>query len=116
MKGIRWIKWGAASMVVALSIAPAFGTPTLSRNYPSYILVGLDSIKMKDFAFTNAGNLGVQKVGGVMQWGRKSFFQNQSQIATDILARAGEKSSMWDLFANSTPASLSNSTIRDAGP
>src|SRR5262249_35467110 len=87
-----------------------------SRSLPTYVLFGIDTINMKEFAFTNMGNVGTNVAGGTLSWGKKSFFSNGSQVVSDVLLRAGDHSSFFDLFANKTPSSLTNVTIRDAGP
>src|SRR4029453_18917437 len=91
---------------------------TPSRDMSSYVLLGLDTLNMKEFAFTNLGNVGVNNAGGMMTWGQKSFFQNDSQVVTDILRRAGKKSSMYDLFANTivSPLAGAGATVRHDGP
>src|SRR5262245_12197121 len=90
--------------------------PTPSRNLSTYVLLGLDTIMMKEFVFTNVGNIGTNNAAGTLRWGRKSFFNDGSEIVTDVLARAGDHSSLWDLFANTTPLALAQSTIRHQGP
>src|SRR5436853_4406419 len=99
-------------------VAPAHGVTTPSRNRSTYVLLGLESIKMKDFAFTNLGNVGVNNAGGTMQWGRKSFFSDGSQVTTDVLRRAGKQSSLYDFFANTmaSPLTASGAVVRNDGP
>src|SRR5262245_26306335 len=97
-----------------VELARAASTP--SRNLSTYVLLGLDTIMMKEFAFTNVGNVGTNNAASTLRWGRKSFFNDGSQTVTDILARAGDHSSIWELFANTTPPTLAQSTIRQQGP
>src|SRR5262245_17966748 len=105
------------ALLIAL-VAPTYGVPTPSRNRSTYVLLALDNLKMKDFAFTNLGNVGVNNPKGMMTWGRKSFFANDSQVVTDVLRRAGKQSSLYDLFANTvvSPLAQSGAVIRHDGP
>ena len=118
-QAVRMATRGAAP--IAFTVLVLFGGPSLaasvpSRSLPTYVLLGLDTVNMKAFAFTNMGNVGTNDAGGTMSWGNKSFFDNGSEVVSDVLLRAGDKSSLFDLFANKTPSSLANVTIRDAGP
>jgi len=118
MKNLCTLARVAAVAALAAGVATARATPTPSRNLSTYVLLGIDTIDMKEFAFTNLGNVGVNDAGGTMSWGRNSFFVDGSEVVTDILRRAGQKSSMFDLFANTvvTPLTQGGGTVRDAGP
>src|SRR4029453_9641350 len=110
------------SVLYTMALLGALTAPvhaaTPSRSMSSYVLLGLDTLNMKEFAFTNLGNVGVNNAGGMMTWGQKSFFQNDSQVVTDILRRAGKKSSMYDLFANTivSPLAGPGGPVRHEGP
>ena len=111
----RW-RLALAAMVVASYVgAGVVGAQVPSRDLTSYVLLGLDKIQMKEFSFTNVGNIGVNATGGTMQWGRKSFFFNGTQVVADIVNRAGDHSSLSCLFANDVNSPLANITIRDCG-
>src|SRR5262249_41952918 len=103
------VAWGAT--------APA-APPVPSRNMASYVLLGIDTINMKEFAFTNLGNVGVNNTGGTMSWGTNSFFADGSEVVTDILMRAGKKSSMYGLFTKRvvSPLAQAGATVRHTGP
>jgi hypothetical protein len=79
------------------------------------VLLGLERLQMKDFTFTNLGNVGVNADGGTMHWGRKSYFEDGTQVVADILNRAGQASSLACLFTNETHSPLGNISIRDCG-
>src|SRR5690242_16132181 len=87
-----------------------------SRDASTYVILGLHSLKMKDFSFDNLGNVGVNEAGGTMIWGRKSHFADGSEVTADVLLRAGKNSSLWDLFANTvvSPLAQAGATVRDA--
>ena len=54
-------------MVVASYVgAGVVGAQVPSRDLTSYVLLGLDKIQMKEFSFTNVGNIGVNAAGGTM--------------------------------------------------
>src|SRR5574337_20588 len=112
------LRAAVAIAIVAATTLVARATPTPSRNPSTYVILGLHGIKMKDFAFTNLGNVGVNDAGGTMIWGKKSFFGDDSQVATDVLLRAGKNSSLWDLFANTvvSPLAQAGAVVRDQGP
>jgi hypothetical protein len=48
----------------------AHAAPVPSRNLSTYVLLGIDTLNMKEFAFTNLGNVGVNDAGGTMSSGR----------------------------------------------
>ncbi len=89
-----------------------------SRVASTYVLLGIDTLNMKEFTFTNVGDVGVNDAGGTMSWGRKSFFANNSAVVTDVLSRAGKQSSLYDLFANTvvSPLAQGGATVRHVGP
>ena len=99
-------------------VVAAGATPMPSRNASTYVLLGIDTLNMKEFVFTNVGNVGVNNAGGTMAWGRSSHFADNTEVVTDILQRAGQHSSMYDLFANTvvSPLAQAGATVRDAGP
>jgi hypothetical protein len=99
-------------------VAPVRAVPAPSRNLPSYVLLGIDTLNMKEFTFENLGNIGVNNAGGTMAWGQNSFFANGSEVVTDVLKRAGKKSSIYDLFTNVivSPLAQSGATVRHDGP
>ncbi len=107
---------GAVLLGAYLGAARAASTP--SRNMSSYVLLGLDTLNMKEFAFTNLGNVGVNNAGGLMAWGRESFFANGTQTVTDVLKRPGKNSSIYDLFANTliSPLAQAGAMVRHDGP
>lgn len=115
MKTSRWptIALAAAALLAAL---PAHATPTPSRNKSTYVLLALDSLQMKEFFFSNLGHVGVNNAGGTMYWGRESYFSDGAQTVADTVRRAGEKSSLYDLFTNTFMSPLANITIRHDGP
>ena len=108
----RWCLALAAMVVASYVGAGVVGAQVPSRDLTSYVLLGLDKIQMKEFSFTNVGNIGVNAAGGTMQWGRKSFFFNGTQVVADIVNRAGDHSSLSCLFANDVNSPLANITIR----
>jgi hypothetical protein len=91
---------------------------TPSRDMSSYVLLGLDTLNMKEFPFLNLGNVGVNNAGGMMSWGRESFFDDGTQVVTDVMRRAGKNSSLYDLFANTviSPLAQAGATVRHDGP
>jgi hypothetical protein len=102
------------SVLVGFSVASAATVP--STNLSTYVLFGINTLQFKDFAFTNVGNVGVNDANGVLSWGKQSFFDNNTEVVTDILGRAGDRSSLWDLFANTIGNLPASVMIRDAGP
>ena len=116
MHGGRWVV--AAVVASCLGSLRADATTTPSRNPSTYVILGVRSIKMKDFAFTNLGNVGVSEAGGLITWGKKSFFADGSQVTADVLARAGKNSSLYDLFANtvvSPPGRYASGSLAGVG-
>jgi hypothetical protein len=114
MRARRWV--GAVFAATTLFAAGATAATTPSRNLYTYVIFGLDKIQMKEFFFSNLGNIGVNNAGGTLYWGRKSYFSDGSQVVTDILNRSGDQSSVYDLFANQVFTQLANITVRDDGP
>jgi hypothetical protein len=104
-----------AAVLLGLPTRPS-AAPMPSRLLPSYVLLGLDTINMKEFAFTNLGNVGVNNAGGTMAWGGESFFNDGSQVVADVVRRAGSNSSLYDVFTNTFVSPLANVTIRHDGP
>src|SRR5262245_35194149 len=96
----------------------SLAAPTPSRNMSTYVLLGLDTLNMKEFAFLNVGNVGVNNPGGTESWGRASFFKDGTEVVTDVLKRAGKNSSLYDLYANTvvSPLAQAGATIRHDGP
>lgn len=115
MKSLRMMTLCAT---LGACVVTTYAATSPSRNMSTYVLLGLDSLKMKDFAFTNLGNVGVNNAGGQMMWGRKSFFGDGSQVVTDVLRRTGKQSSLYDLFANTivSPLSSAGAVVRNDGP
>jgi hypothetical protein len=106
---------GAAGVPVMAVRAAA--TDAVSRDLSSYVIVALHRLKMKSFSFAVAGNMGVDAPGGMLAYGKRSFFPDGTQLVSDVVSRVGDHSSLWDLFANSVNvASLAKSTIRNQGP
>src|SRR5262245_9849816 len=73
-----WLRYRAGRLAL-LAIGAALATTRMagattvpSRSLPSYVLLALDRLKMKDFAFTNLGNIGTNNAGGKLNWGRNS--------------------------------------------
>src|SRR5262249_1295162 len=99
-------------------VVAASAAPVPSRNMSTYVLLGIDSLNMKEFVFTNVGNVGVNDTGGTMSWGTSSHFADNTEVVTDILKRAGQHSSMYDLFANTvvSPLAQASATVRHDGP
>jgi hypothetical protein len=114
------LRYGGIVALAALvaCVVPAAATPVPSRNMSTYVLLGIDTLNMKEFAFTNVGNVGVNDAGGTMSWGRSSHFADNTEVVTDILKRAGQKSSMYDLFTNTiaSPLARAGATVRNDGP
>jgi hypothetical protein len=104
--------------VLAAWVVTAHAVPVPSRNLSTYVLLGIDTLNMKEFAFTNLGNVGVNDAGGTMSWGKSSVFADNTEVVTDILKRAGQKSSIYDLFANTvvSPLAQAGATVRHDGP
>jgi hypothetical protein len=112
---MRW-RLPLAAIVAAGGLgAGAMGAQVPSRSLPTYVLLAKDKLQMKDFAFTNVGNVGVNAAGGTIQWGRASFFPDDAQVVADVVNRAAEHSSLWCLFANDVHSPLGNITIRGCG-
>jgi hypothetical protein len=99
-------------------VAPVRAVPAPSRNMSTYVLLGIDTLNMKEFVFTNVGNVGVNNTGGTMAWGKSSHFADNTEVVTDVLKRAGQHSSMYDLFANTivSPLAQAGATVRHDGP
>ena len=109
-------RWLFTAIAVATAALPARSAVTPSRDLSTYVILGLKTVKMKDFAFDNVGNVGVNDAGGMMAWGKKSLFADGSEVTADVLRRAGKNSSVWDLFANTVVSPLATVTVRDQGP
>src|SRR5262249_21092517 len=107
----------AVGALAAWAVA-AQAAPVPSRNLSSYVLLGIDTLNMKEFAFTNLGNVGVNDAGGTMSWGNSSVFADHTEGVTDVLQRAGRKSSIYDLFANTivSPLAQAGAIVRDPPP
>ena len=116
MSSARWVI--AAGVAIGIGSFRAEATTTPSRNPSTYVILGIRTIKMKDFAFTNLGNVGVNEAAGTISWGKKSFFSDGSQVTADVLSRAGKNSSLYDLFANTvvSPLGQAGSVVRNDGP
>lgn len=108
----------AAVVFMAMAATGARAALVPSRNASTYVILARRAIKMKDFAFTNLGNVGVSEAAGTIAWGKKSFFADGSEVTADVLMRAGKSSSLWDVFANTvvSPLPQAGAVVRDQGP
>lgn len=112
----RWLAVAAVAFGVTLA-ASELGADTVSRNLPDYVILAISKFQMKNFGFTVAGNIGVNNAGGTFRFGDQSFFPDGTQVASDLVTRIGENSSLWDLFSNPPdPPSIADATIRNQGP
>ena len=118
MRNLRKLRTVVALGALVAGVATVAATPVPLRNMSTYVLLGIDTLNMKEFVFTNVGNVGVNDTGGTMSWGKSSHFADNTEVVTDILKRAGQKSSMYDLFTNTivSPLAQAGATVRNAGP
>lgn len=127
----RWLQ--AATVAAVLSAAlvadlapvgaePPVGTDGLprtraSRNPSDYVVLGNRSVKTSHYGLVRAGNVGVNAANGRLRLGRQSFFDDRTQLVSDLAPSVGGGSSFWEVFSNSfrMPGAAGNA-IRHVGP